>query len=199
MGICCVKQNAQDQGEFQRVFKDENFPISLYKNNNDAIMKIVRIQSIFRGFRTRKHLPEIREKCNKRHIRGMDADNTNGETISMISPNPRVAELESKLGAFKPEQSPSKENKRREIRPPVVLNNGAKYSGEWDSESGKRDGFGIQLWADGSKYEGNWKDDMANGKGRLIHVDGDVYEGDWKDDKAHGKGKYIHYDGAMYF
>ena len=44
----------------------------------------------------------------------------------------------------------------------------------------------MQLWRDGSKYEGYWSSDMANGKGRLIHSDGDVYEGDWLNDKAHG-------------
>lgn len=49
-----------------------------------------------------------------------------------------------------------------------------------------RDGEGIQTWADGSLYEGYWKNDKANGRGRLIHADGDVYEGEWKDDKAHG-------------
>jgi hypothetical protein len=26
-------------------------------------------------------------------------------------------------------------------------------------------------------YEGWWKDNKANGKGRLIHADGDVYDG----------------------
>jgi hypothetical protein len=44
----------------------------------------------------------------------------------------------------------------------------------------------MQIWKDGSKYEGYWKFDMANGKGRLIHSDGDVYEGEWLNDKAHG-------------
>lgn len=39
-------------------------------------------------------------------------------------------------------------------------------------------------------YEGYWKENMANGIGRLIHADGDVYEGEWKNDKAHGKGVY---------
>jgi len=43
------------------------------------------------------------------------------------------------------------------------------------------------VWKDGSKYEGYWKNDMANGKGRLIHSDGDVYEGEWLNDKAHGR------------
>ncbi len=52
------------------------------------------------------------------------------------------------------------------------------------------------MWPDGSKYEGIWRGDKANGKGRLIHADGDVYEGEWMDDKAHGKGCYMHFDGA---
>jgi hypothetical protein len=52
------------------------------------------------------------------------------------------------------------------------------------------------MWKDGSQYEGYWKNDMANGKGRLIHADGDVYEGDWLNDKAHETGTYTHLDGA---
>jgi len=42
------------------------------------------------------------------------------------------------------------------------------------------------------------KNNIANGKGRLIHADGDCYEGEWVNDKAHGKGKYTHLDGATY-
>ena len=42
-----------------------------------------------------------------------------------------------------------------------------------------KDGKGIQIWPDGSQYEGYWKDNMAHGQGRLIHGDGDVYEGNW--------------------
>jgi hypothetical protein len=45
-------------------------------------------------------------------------------------------------------------------------------------------------------YEGFWRHDKANGKGRLIHSDGDVYEGDWVNDKAEGYGVYTHMDEA---
>ena len=78
----------------------------------------------------------------------------------------------------------------------MILENGAKYKGQWNANNNKRDGKGQQIWADGSLYEGLWKNDKANGLGRLIHADGDVYEGEWKDDKAHGYGKYMHTDGA---
>lgn len=104
----------------------------------------------------------------------------------------------------------------------MLLENGAKYEGEWYESSSSlylisffsrifliiicfriadsdvRDGKGIQIWLDGSRYEGYWKNNKANGRGRLIHADGDVYEGEWKDDKAHGEGIYTHVDGSRY-
>ena len=63
---------------------------------------------------------------------------------------------------------------------------------------GMRHGPGVQVWPDGAKYEGEWKFNKANGKGKFWHADGDVYEGDWEDDKANGFGVYIHVNGARY-
>ena len=63
-------------------------------------------------------------------------------------------------------------------KPKVKLESGAHYEGEWD-EQGRKDGRGIQVHADGSIYEGYWKEDFAHGRGRLIHTDGDVYNGEW--------------------
>ena len=54
------------------------------------------------------------------------------------------------------------------------------------------------LWRVIIFYYSYWRNDAANGKGRLIHGDGDIYEGLWLNDKAHGEGKYIHTDGAIY-
>lgn len=59
-----------------------------------------------------------------------------------------------------------------------------------------REGYGVQRWNDGSVYEGDWKDDKACGKGKLVHADGDIYEGDWRDDKANGYGTYHHANGS---
>ena len=52
------------------------------------------------------------------------------------------------------------------------------------------------MWADGSIYEGYWNNNIAEGKGRLIHSDGDDYDGDGVKGKAHGKGVYYHFNGA---
>jgi hypothetical protein len=43
-----------------------------------------------------------------------------------------------------------------------------------------RHGFGIQVWPDGGKYQGQWRDGVACGRGIFIHVDGDVYNGNLK-------------------
>ena len=40
----------------------------------------------------------------------------------------------------------------RELRPPMHLDSGAVYEGEW--LNGVRDGQGKQEWLDGSRYEG---------------------------------------------
>lgn len=42
-------------------------------------------------------------------------------------------------------------------------------------------------WDDGSKYDGDWKDDVRHGKGVFEYTNGDKYDGDWADDIQHGK------------
>lgn len=43
----------------------------------------------------------------------------------------------------------------RVTRPPYSFKNGATYTGQWLNEM--RDGYGIQIWPDGSRYEGQWR------------------------------------------
>lgn len=44
---------------------------------------------------------------------------------------------------------------------------------------------------DGDIFEGEWKEDKANGFGIYTHVNGAKYEGFWVDDLQHGKGEEI--------
>ena len=95
------------------------------------------------------------------------------------------SEFEAKLG-------------EREQRDQQTLKSESVYLGEWLVGKNIREGRGIQVWPDGSLYEGYWQNNQANGTGRLLHKDGDVYQGEWKDDKAHGFGYYFHQDGSFY-
>jgi hypothetical protein len=90
--------------------------------------------------------------------------------------------------------------KNKKVTPKTVLS----YEGDWKDDM--RDGFGIQVYADGRRYEGTWARNayhgegilwapVANGKlrkeyegnfvhgirsghGRCFYDSGDVYEGD---------------------
>jgi hypothetical protein len=44
-------------------------------------------------------------------------------------------------------------------------------------KEGTRWGYGTQIWPDGAKYEGYWKNNKAHGRGKFWHVDGDIFEG----------------------
>ena len=43
-----------------------------------------------------------------------------------------------------------------------------------DLRDGKRHGFGIQRWSDGSTYEGNFANDMRHGFGKHVWPSGEV-------------------------
>lgn len=131
------------------------------------------------------------------HLRKSDGLNTQSEA-QVQEARRLVMQIRASLEPFQYDPKPLDYNSvKRERKEMITLDNGAEYEGEWDME-GRKDGKGVQIWVDGSLYEGYWKNDKANGRGRLIHADGDVYNGDWKDDKAHGYGVYNHTDGAKY-
>lgn len=48
------------------------------------------------------------------------------------------------------------------------------YEGEWNSE-GEKHGRGVQIWDNGTIYEGYWYHDKPHGRGRIVHHNGDVY------------------------
>ena len=72
--------------------------------------------------------------------------------------NAATRETEDRLGAFIYDRPEFVNDSESVVRPPFELDNGAVYKGQWTKE-GLREGKGIQLWKDGSKYEGYWKDD----------------------------------------
>ena len=45
-----------------------------------------------------------------------------------------------------------------------------------------RHGPGVQVWPDNAKYEGEFKNDKANGKGKFTNAKGDIYDGEWAND-----------------
>lgn len=74
---------------------------------------------------------------------------------------------------------------------------GATYTGDWDPDQ-KRHGYGVFVWPDGARYEGEWAFNKAMGRGRYENAEGEVYDGEWLDDKANGIGTFTSKYGSVY-
>lgn len=50
-------------------------------------------------------------------------------------------------------------------------------------KTGKAHGYGIMEYADGDRYEGEWREDKKHGYGKYTYADGRVREGMWYEGK----------------
>jgi len=66
------------------------------------------------------------------------------------------------------------------------------------TEPAKKNGYHTYTLEDGTKYEGEWKEDMRNGQGTVTFTDGTKYTGGWLNDQMHGKGTYTWPNGNKY-
>ena len=72
-----------------------------------------------------------------------------------------------------------------------------EYIYEGSMRDGKRHGGGTWTFPDGSRYEGEYRDNKMNG-GTQTWADGDRYEGEWRDSKPHGYGTHTTAAGSRY-
>lgn len=72
----------------------------------------------------------------------------------------------------------------------------AKFYGEW--VHGKRSGWGLLLWRNGSRYEGHFVEDKLGGQGVLSWALGLEYRGQWTNNYAHGRGELRFPNGKRY-
>jgi hypothetical protein len=77
-------------------------------------------------------------------------------------------------------------------KPPVTTVN-KKFEG---CQSGNcQNGVGTYIYANGSKYVGDFQNGKANGMGKISYFDGDVYEGEIENGALHGKGVMVSANG----
>ena len=78
----------------------------------------------------------------------------------------------------------------------MTWSDGTKYAGEW--KYGLENGKGEMTWSDGTIYIGERKDSKASGQGTMILNTGVKYVVTWIDDKKHGLGKKFYNDQFLY-
>ncbi|MCQ2816648.1 MAG: hypothetical protein MJ252_05200 [archaeon] len=167
----------------------------MIRSNPNYMRLIIKIQARFRGLLVRKYKDVPMLRAGNRNRQAQYTQNTSMNKYTVVT-NSKITEED--LRRLFQKYPPLQDEKDVDLKQTVEYENKAVYYGEWSKDEGKRHGRGIQVWADQSRYEGYWKGDKANVRGKLLHADGDVYEGEWLDDKAHGFGVYTHVDGAKY-
>jgi hypothetical protein len=73
---------------------------------------------------------------------------------------------------------------------------GSRYTGEF--RENLRNGMGRYFLPDGSVYDGQWRDGVMNGVGAFTWPDNSMYDGVWKDGKRNGQGLLKKADGFVY-
>uniref|UniRef100_A0A0E0BDW0 Peptidase C14 caspase domain-containing protein n=1 Tax=Oryza glumipatula TaxID=40148 RepID=A0A0E0BDW0_9ORYZ len=71
-----------------------------------------------------------------------------------------------------------------------------RYEGDWID--GKYDGYGVETWARGSRYRGQYRQGLRHGHGVYRFYTGDVYAGEWSNGQSHGYGVHTCEDGSRY-
>jgi hypothetical protein len=73
---------------------------------------------------------------------------------------------------------------------------GNKYVGEW--QNNKKHGLGTFTFRSGLKYVGEFKSGNVNGQGTATSPNGNKYVGQWKNFKKHGQGTFTYASGSKY-
>ena len=70
------------------------------------------------------------------------------------------------------------------------------YVGEL--EGGQAQGQGVGLYANGHRYEGQWRRNQRHGEGHFYWSDGESYQGEFRRDQRQGKGTYFWPNGEKF-
>ena len=185
MGCSCVLTYLEKDVEVGRIKKI----IQIIKTNPKLLRLITFFQSVFRGYIFRKKF------FNKKLLpQGFYFYDT---TIQFKS-HSKILITKKELFYLESLYPPLNDDIPTILLNNIEYKNKSEYLGEWNINTGKRHGRGIQKWLDGSKYEGYFVEDKAGIHGKLTHSNKDVYEGEWANDKAEGFGIYTRVDGSKY-
>jgi len=107
----------------------------------------------------------------------------------------------------KPEPEPEPEEAEEAAEPETgssafVFADGSKYDGNWMMVKGVQMRHGKGVYTEGAAedqtYDGEWQEDMMQGRGIFSYTTGAQYEGEFAANKYHGHGTFRFPDGAVY-
>jgi hypothetical protein len=174
------------------IFVNEKVVFEEY-DSHEYLKKIIKIQSYQRGtyyrirFKIRnlnKNLKVLTRNFSKLSATqdGFNQAKMPGIKISIdsIIVDETVALTEEKLGDFFIEEEEIikyiEEHKHSLKNFSIIYDDGSIYYGYYN-DKWEREGYGILIYPNGSKYQGFFKNNKLNGRGRLVSSQGGYYEG----------------------
>jgi hypothetical protein len=80
-----------------------------------------------------------------------------------------------------------------------IYADGSKYEGEWTMVDGNQMRNGRGTFTCGpDQYTGSWINDAMDGEGEYMFSSGAVYRGNFSQNMFEGEGEYVFPDGAVY-
>ena len=76
------------------------------------------------------------------------------------------------------------------------VNDQGTYYGDYD-EDGARCGHGLCQYASGVEYEGEWRLNLPEGRGRIYYPSGEIFEGNFANGVREGSGTFAYADGRV--
>ena len=191
--------------------KDQEYKDNYILASKKSLMAIIKLQAIYKGYIYRK-----KRKLCAGSVSNFSINNGlgSGDNFFMQDKKPGVEvsfttepqqEMNSKIIKLKELLAPFELNEKETFmlknnylrRYAFLYNDNSLYKGYYNKDW-QREGYGVYYLPDSSIYEGFFKGNNIEGRGRLINSDGFCYEGDFLDNKANGFGKYISLDGITY-
>lgn len=156
----------------------------------DSTNYVCRVQAKYRGRKSRLANPRPEPFSHLTIIKYISQN--------VQSSQPAVKKIEDKLGAYILTWDVFSCRDKLELRPLLTDMDGSIYHGYWNKSTNNKEGYGQQVFQNGTKYEGFWREGLFEGEGRYIYENGDYYYGNWLSGNASGKGNFIGADGITY-
>ena len=186
------KKDFQKNGKKNEISKDaqnpniQNMNMSFKQESKAALLQDDSIDQNHE--QSLKFQSQVKEKENI-FFKNVDSFQTNlpvSSSNTQKDPSQSIALLTpSSIKESNLEQDNKKNSNYQEIE--EIYQDGSRFRGY--KLDGNKHGKGVLLLSNGSRYEGDWKNDVMSGLGKLYYSSGSLaYEGGFKDNKVHGKG-----------
>ena len=168
-----------NQKEFYEEFKDLDFDLTLIKIINEdyyekinleLIKKIISEKLIEIYFSSDQVILDLVSGKILQHLKN------NSEILSYLKGTKRIINFVESIKREMPKWKTTKSSKQLNL---------------FESEDDKNKAKTINIENEG-RYIGEIKNGLRHGKGKMIYNNGNIYEGNWLNDLFDGKGNYLH-------